>query len=589
MKLDISKGSRERVLAVLMLSIMAVFVVRLFYLQVIQHDYYKGLAYREQYKQLDLPAARGQIYAMDGQKPVPLVLNQTVYTVIADPYLVKSNKDQVKALIHKYAQDNAVNNIDTLLSNTKSRYAILAKGVSYQQAERMKKENLAGIVFTEDTERVYPEGRLAAQVLGFVNHEGKGQYGIEGYLNAQLSGTKGVLKTVTDVRDIPLNIGSNNIDTPAKNGDNVVLTIDRNVQAQAEAVMDSVVKKRGIKHASVLVMDPQTGKVLAMANNPSYNPGEFGKVTDIADFDNATITQPYEPGSDVKTLTATAALDTGVITPGSTYTNTDRINVDGTIIGNATKGQTGTISIQHAMNYSLNTGFVTVAQWLGGQNASAGKAIINSKSQSILYDYFHTKLRLGKITGIQLQGEAAGTVVAPGAQTGSSVRYANMSFGQGLDATMVQVAAAFSCAVNGGTYYHPTVIAGSTDADGAKFTGAAPIAPEVNILKPTTSTAIRDMVHNARNAFYGTTDTPGYMVGGKTGTSQALVGGTYSDTETIGTYLGFGGEKDGPSRYVIMVRVSGQDQSLAGNADAMPIFNDLSNWMIKYLKLRPKA
>lgn len=589
MKLDIQKGSRERFLAIVTLLVMAVFVVRLFFLQVVEHSYYTDLAYREQFKQLDLPAARGQIYAMDGSTPVPLVLNQAAYTVTADPYVVGDKEQKIIDVVKKEAGDKAVDNMQQLLDNKKSRYAVLAKNVSYQQAEKMKKENLPGLVFTEGSQRVYPEGQLASQVLGFVNGEGKGQYGIEGYFDKQLAGSDGVLKTVTDVRDIPLNVGSKNIDTPAKDGQNIVLTIDQNVQAQTEKIMKDIVDKRKIKNASVLVMDPQNGHILSMANYPTFNPAEYQKVQNASDFSNGTITQPYEPGSDVKTLTATAAVDQGIITPQSTYTNLDKIDVDGSIIGNATKGQTGRISIQHALNYSLNTGFVTVAQWLGGQNAQPGTAIINSKSQQVIYDYFHEKLRLGELTGVQLQGEARGIVVAPGAQTGSTVRYANMSFGQGLDATMLQVASAFGCVVNGGNYYYPTVVAGSIKgSDSTQMVAADDRAAIAGVLKPSTSETIRTMVHDARNAFYGKTDTPGYMIGGKTGTSQAIVNGTYSDTETIGTYLGFGGEIGGPARYVIMVRVSGQGQSLGGNTDAMPIFNDLSNWMLKYLKLRPK-
>ena len=590
MKLDISKGSRERVLAVLILSIMGIFIVRLFWLQIVEHDYYTNLASREQYKQLDIPAQRGQIYAMDQGTPVPLVLNQTVYTVYADPLAVGKSSGAVADMVEKYAGGNAVSNMRQLLDNKKSRYAVLATGVSYDQATKMKKQNLIGVGFTQGSQRVYPEGSLGSQVLGFVNSADEGQYGVEGYFDKQLAGTDGELKTVTDVRDVPLNVGSKNIDKPAKDGENIVLTLDRNVQAQTEKIMNDVVTKRKIKNASVLVMDPQSGHVLSMANYPSFDPSQYQKVTDAEAYNNSTISSPYEPGSDVKTLTATTAVDLGLMTPQSTYTNLGSIDVDGTKINNATKESkiNGKITLQTAMNYSLNTGFVTAAQWLGGQNAPAGRAIINSKSQNTLYEYFHDKLHLGQMTGIQLQGESPGTVVAPGAQSGSSVRYANMSFGQGLDATMLQVASAFSCAINGGTYYHPTIIAGSENADGTDFSKASDLTPEKNVLKPGTSETIRDMVHTARNAFYGKTDTKGYFVGGKTGTSQAIVNGTYSDTETIGTYLGFGSEIGGAPKYVIMVRVSGAGLNLEGNADAMPIFNDLSNWMIKYLKLQPK-
>lgn len=580
MKLDLTKGSRERFLAIAILVVIAVFIGRLFYLQVIQHQYYVDLAQREQQRQLDIPAERGKIYALDGEAPVPLVLNRAVYTVFADPSIIK-NDQAVISLIERFAKDKARPNLDTLLANKKSRYAVLATNVSRERAEQMKQQNLLGVGFTKESERVYPEGRLAAQVLGFVNAENKGQYGIEGALNQRLVGRDGSLKTVADVRDVPLTIGNKNISRPAKDGDNLVLTVDRNVQAYAEQALARQVQKNGAKQASVLVMDPRNSKVLAMANLPTFDPNKYQNVQDAAQFQNDTISLPYEPGSDIKTLTAAIGIDQGVIRPDSTYNNTDYIKVDDITVTNATKGQTGTITMQHAMNYSLNTGFVTIAQRLG--NGS----YITTEARTTMYDYFHNKFRLGSLTGIALQGEASGIVVSPKEVQGNAVRYSNMSFGQGFDATMLQVATAFCSLVNGGTYRSPTIVGGVIDGDGQYRADSLP--PATRVLKQSTADTVRDMVQKARGAFYATTDKTGYRIGGKTGTSQAIVDGKYSDTETIATYLGFGGPADGPPRYVIMVRMSGSGQNLQGNADAMPVFNDLSNWMIDYLKLQPKG
>lgn len=590
MNLHLTKGSRERSLAILTLVIMAIFILRLFYLQVIRHNYYMAEANAEQVKQLTIPATRGLIYGMDGTSLAPLVLNQTVYTVYADPTEV-TNDEAVVKMVNTIAGGNAVSGIKKLLANKQSRYAVLAYNVSRDQAAAMKNKNLAGVGFTEGTDRVYPEGDLAGQVLGFVNAAGKGQYGVENYFNKQLSGTNGMLKTVTDVRDVPLDVGSNNIDKPPVNGENIALTLDRNIQAEAQSVLASNAKKLHIKNESVVVMDPNNGHVLAMANYPSYNPGEYNTVTDPSVFQNAVISSPYEPGSDTKTLTSATAINEGVMQPSDTYTNTGQIDVDGSIINNATKTAniTGRISIQTAMDYSLNTGFVTVEQWLGGQNAAPGTAIITTKARDQLYKYFHDKFHLGDMTGIQLQGEDPGTIYSPQDVQGNAVRYSNMAFGQGFDATMLQMATAFSSAINGGTYYYPTIYAGTVSSDGTTLTPAQDRAPVKNIVSPSTSKTLRTMVHNARDSFYGKDDTPGYYVGGKTGTSQVVVNGQYSLTKTIGTYLGFGGAVGKLPSYVIMVRVSNADYTLEGNFDAMPVFNELSNWMLRYLKLQPKG
>jgi cell division protein FtsI/penicillin-binding protein 2 len=563
---------------------MAVFVVRLFYLQVIRHEYYVAQADAEQIKPLLIPAHRGEIYALDGAQPTPIVLNETVYTVFADPKIVKE-PTKMADLVRQVAGGNARANLEDLLDKKDSRYQILATTVSRKQAEMMKEKGLSGLGFQEETQRVYPEGQLAAQTLGFVDFEGKGQYGIEGALDARLAGKDGLLKTVTDVSSVPLTIGDKNVRIAPDHGDNIVLTIDRNIQAYAEKALAEGLKRSGATNGSVMVMDPQSGKIMAMSNLPTYNPGEYGKVTDAAAFNNATVSAPYEPGSDVKVLTMAVGLDRNVVQPDSTYNNTDFIQVEDRTITNATKGQTGMITYQHALNYSLNTGFVTVAQRLGD-----GKSITYNARQT-MYDYFYNKLGLGQLTGVEVSGEAQGTVLSPDSSDGGAVRYSNMSFGQGMDVTMVQVCAAFSTVINGGTYYQPTVIAGTMDDEGAIFTPQAPKATRQNVIRADTSDKIRAMVHEARAAFYAGKDRPGYYTGGKTGTSQTIENGLYVDNQTVGTYLGFGGEDSsstGP-KYVIMVQVSGKGMNLGGAADALPIFTDISNWMLQYMKLQPKG
>lgn len=578
MKLELQAGSRTRILAIVVIVLMVIFVGRLFYLQIIKHDEYVALATKEQVKRLTIPAKRGLIYAMDGTTPIRLVMNETVYTLFADPQVV-TDEQKVENTVLRVAGGNARPNINKLLDKKDTRYQILATKLNRKQAELIKAEKLAGIGFQEVSQRVYPEGELAAQTLGFVNAEGKGQYGIEDKLNDRLTGKDGLLQSVTDVSNVPLTIGNSNINRPAKNGDNVVLTIDRNVQSYAERALAEGLKRTKAQKGSVIVVDPNNGHVMAMANLPTYKPAEFTKVMDGEAFNNATVTTPYEAGSVIKTLTVATGIDQGVIEPDSTYNNTDKIQVEDRTISNATKGQTGTITIQKALNYSLNTGMVTVAQRLGD-----GKSI-TQQARDTMYQYYHDRFGLGELTGIQVTGEAEGNVVSPRDGEGNAVRYSNMSFGQGMNVTMVQVSAAFCSLINGGTYYKPTLLAGTMD--GTTFKKAKDPASRPGVITPTTSAKVRGMIHTARQTFYAGTDRRGYEVGGKTGTSQTLVNGQYTDDQTIGTYLGYGGD-DRP-RYVIMVQVSGKNMNLEGGKHAMPIFNDISNWMIDYMKLQPKG
>lgn len=578
MQLTLQKGSRSVVLGGLLLFVMLLFVGRLFYLQIVKHDDYVGQAQAEHIKPLVIPASRGLIYALDGDKPVKLVMNQTVYTLFADPATLQ-DKTKILEVVRKVAGGNLRPNLEKLLERTDTRYQILGTKLTRQQAELIKKEELKGIGFQATSQRVYPEGGLAGQTLGFVNAEGKGQYGVEESLNERLVGHDGLLKSVTDISGVPLTIGNQNINTPAKNGENVVLSIDRNVQAQTEKALKAGLEKSGAKQGSAIVLDPQTGRVMAMANMPTYNPAEYFKVTDPTAFNNAAVSAPYEAGSVIKTLTVAAGLDKGVIRADSTYVNNDKIQVGDRTIGNATKGQTGTITMQHALDYSLNTGMVTIAQRLGD-------GTVNQAARGTMYEYFYDRFGLGHRTGIELLGEANGSIPKPDTP-GGAVQYATMAFGQGMNVTMTQVAAGFAAAINGGTYYRPTVVAGTLASDGVTYSENTPETIRRGVVTPQTSEALRDMVFKARNRFYSANDRKGYEIGGKTGTSQTLINGRYVDEQTIGSYLGYGGD-DRP-RYVIMVQVSGEGMNLEGNKHAMPIFTDISNWMIDYLKLQPKG
>ena len=579
MNLELQKGSRSKILAAILFGFMTVFSVRLFYLQIIQHDYYVDAAKREQVKRLTIPAKRGTIYALDGQTPVPLVMNQTVYTVFADPQ-VASDNNKIIDTIRRVAGGNARPDLESLLSLKDSRYQILATKISRTQADKIKAAKLSGIGFQEESQRVYPEGSLAAQTLGFIDYSGIGRYGVEGKLNKRLTGVDGLLQSVTDVSDVPLTIGNNNIDQPAVDGDNIVLSIDRNVQSHTEQALADGLKRTGATRGSAIVMDPQTGKIMAMTNLPTYDPSKLNEVKDVSLFNNAVVSAPYEPGSDVKTLTIATGIDKGVVTPTSTYVNTDHIQVDDRTISNAIFGRTGEITFQYALNWSLNTGFVTIAQRLGD-----GKSITR-EARDTMYDYFYNRFKLGQLTGVEVAGEAAGTIIPPTVAEGNAVRYSNMAFGQGMDVPMIQVASAFNSIVNGGKYYKPTVIAGVVDKNG-KYIPNKIENPSISISK-STADQVREMTRVARTLFFARGDKPGYYIGGKTGTSQVVRDGVYANDETIGTYLGYGGSED-TTRYVIMIQVSGDHKELEGGLDAMPIFTDISNWMIDYLDLQPKG
>lgn len=578
MRFNLKKMSRTSILAWALILAFSAIIVRLFQLQIVDNAKYLALADAEQMKRFEIPAQRGLIYAMDGKTPTKLVMNESIYTVFADPQTIKDDdKSEIISKIKEVAGGNVRDGFEALLDKKESRYQILATKLSRKQAEMIKEKDFTGIGFQETSQRVYPEGQLASQVLGFVNSEG-GQYGIEGSLNDELSGKDGQLKTVTDVSGVPLTIGTRDIDTPAEDGKNVVLSIDRNIQAQTEKILKAKLEASGAKDGSVIVMDPQTGKIMAMANYPTYNPSEYSKVQDGSVFSNGTTSSAYENGSVIKSLTMAMGIDTGVASASATYYNKDYVEIEDRTIKNAVLGHTGTITFQTAMNYSLNTGMVEIASRLGGGQ-------INKTARDTMYDYYHNRFGLGEKTGVEIY-EEKGTVISPEESEGNAVRYSNMSFGQGMNTTMIQTASAFSSIINGGTLYKASVLNGEVDSDGNFKESSSEIRKD-NVVKSTTSDQIREILVTARHSVGTNNDLAGYQVGGKTGTSQTIENGVYVDDQTIGSYLGFGGNST--PKFVIMVSVSGAGQNLQGAQDAGPIFTELSNWMLTYLKIQPEG
>ncbi len=560
---------------------MGVFVVRLFYLQVIQHGHYTAEAKDIQVQPLVIVPTRGEIYVQDGGDTVPLVLNEKAYTVFVDPYEVKDRTRTIERL-RAVIGGNLVPDAESLLRDDtkKIRYRVLARNVSRAQAELLRKDELPGIGMQQTSRRVYPEGDLAAQALGFVDSEGKGQYGLEAALNDRLSGKTGVLETITDVRKIPLTIGDQDISTPAVNGDNLVLTIDRTVQRKAEQVLKAGLEKVQAKTGSMLIMNPNDGSIISMVNYPSYDPANYSKVEDYSVFQNRIVSASYENGSVVKPLVIAAGLDSGAITVNSTFSDpTGCTRVEDRNICNVPEApRLATATMEDILHYSLNTGTVYIARQMGGGS-------LNRTARDKLYHYFYDVFRYGQLTGVEQQGESPGIIISPDQTEGNDVRYSNMVFGQGMEQTMIQTSAAFCSVMNGGTYYQPRLVAGVRSSDGV-VTKKEPVVVKENVVSAAVAEQTRELTHQGRKKGpFGRLDPEGFIVGGKTGTAQIIdpATGKYIFENTIGTYIGFGGVSR--PEYVIMIRVD--DAKVPGNhgsTAAAPIFNDINGWMLEHLQ-----
>jgi cell division protein FtsI/penicillin-binding protein 2 len=545
----------------ILLVVFLVFVLRLFYLQVIKHDYYKKSAFAGQFKEYEIPAERGVILAMDGDNETPIVLNEVVYTVFVDPkYIadVPSTSEKVASIIGgDRAKFEDQMKLDT-------RYAVLAKKVSKENAKKIDELNIKGLGTREDTQRVYPQGSMAAQILGFVDDEGTGKYGVEQYLDEQLKGKNGQLKAITDAQGVPLVSNDDNVLVEPKNGDRVTLTIDLSMQKRAEDLLKAHLAEVKSSTGSLLIMDPNTGEVKAMANYPTYNPAEFYKVEDAKLFNNSTVSEPIEVGSVMKTLTVAAALDSGVVAPTTTYYDPSFYKIgDATVKNVEEDGGAATRSISDILSFSLNTGATYLLMQMGGGE-------INEQGRVAWHDYLANKYMFGKQTGIEQGYEAEGYVPSPTDGFGLDIQYANTTFGQGLNITPIQMLSAFSSTINGGTYYQPHIVK-----------TAQPKVVKEGVVSRELSDILRDMHENSVAKNYTFLKKDGqYRVGGKTGTAEIPMpqGGYYEDRFN-GTFVGYvGGDKP---EYAIMVTIiEPKVNGYAGRAAAAPLFGKTVDMLI---------
>lgn len=548
----------------LIFLVFSLFLVRLFYLQIIQHNHYSLIAHQGQYKEYEIPADRGVIEARDGNSIVPIVLNEDMYTLFADPKYIKdpqATADQLARIIGGNANEYEE------MMRADTRYAVLAKKLPKEKHEEIDKLEIKGIGTRATPQRTYPQGALASQILGFVDDEGEGKYGIEQYLNDELKGKPGELKAITDAQGVPLVGAGDNIRRDPDPGKRTLLTIDLSMQRRVEDTLKQHLEQVRSKSGSVIVMDPTNGAIKAMANYPTYNPAEFNKVEDPSVFSNSAVSSPMEPGSIMKPLTVAAGLNEGVVAASTTYHDPSFYKIgDATVRNVEEDGGAARRSIADILRYSLNTGATYILMQLGGGS-------LNEQGRVKWHDYMTNHYFFGKNTGIEQGYEAEGYVPSPTEGYGLDIQYANTSFGQGINATPLQMAAAFSSTINGGVYYKPHLVE-SRDNSAGKIVRPDVVSPEV-------SATLRDMNENSVQNNYRFLKRAGYKVGGKTGTAEVPKpeGGYYNDRYN-GTFLGYVGGNT--PQYVIMVRVDEPKVAgYAGTTAAAPLFGKTMDMLIQ--------
>jgi len=566
---------------VLVVAVFAVCLVKAFYLQVIKHDYYRSAALVGQHKEYEIPAERGAIRAYDGDRIVPVVLSQTLYTVYADPTMIKDKDKTAQLVAEKIGGDSTAYRKSF---DEEGRYVVLARKVERDKKEALLKLELPGVGAQNQDYRTYPQGSLAAQLLGFVNNEGTPSYGVEQAMNETLAGESGELNAVTDVDGVPLAASPDNIRKQPVAGQDVVLTIDVGMQAQLEQLLKGGLDRAKSTEGSAIILEAKTGAIKAMANYPTYNPAEFYNVEDGSVFNNSAAGMSLEIGSIMKPLTVAAALDHGSVSANSSFYDKRFIDIDDATVRNVEEdGGARQKDVRDILQYSLNTGATWLVQQMGGGE-------LNSKGRVVWHDYMVNKYRFSKETGIEQSYEDPGYVPSPTDGFGLNITYANTSFGQGMTATITQVAGAFAAMLNGGTYYQPRLVAATIDANGDTHKTEPKVLAK-GVVKPEVSKTVQGMMEYVvdNHRFSRKFDNANYSVGGKTGTAQIAdrENGGYLADEYNGTYAGFVGGDD--VQYIIVVSViKPQIPGYAGSQAAQPLFGDIAHMLIDNYNVRRK-
>ena len=546
---------------------------QLFRIQVLSRGFYTALADGQHELFQHLFPERGRIYASDPKTgQVSLVAaNRSSSLAYAEPFHVKEPKHAAYVLAPLLGLDEI--ELAAKLADSKAQYRPLKKDVPDDVRAKIEALKLDGIAFSDEDARFYPEGDTGAQVLGFVSSRDDGSrvghYGIEGYFNQELSGATGFLNADKDPFGHLLADSLRQF-KPAKNGTDIVLTIDRTVEHVVCSKLQAWVSAHGAARGSVVIMDPNSGAVVAMCNAPSFDPNAFNKVDDVGVYNNTAIFDAYEPGSIFKTITMAAGLDTGKITPDSTFNDTGEEKIGQFTIHNADRKGHGIVSMTEILAQSLNTGIDHVVQMVG--------------SESFLS--YVQNFGFGVKTGIELETESPGNIES--LKRKGDIWAATGAFGQGLTVTPIQMAAAYASIANGGTLLQPTIVAEMRDPSTGQ---AQKTKPKVvrRVMSERAARLLTGMLVAVVEKGEGhRAGIQGYWVGGKTGTAQIprTDGQTgYEVGSTIGSFAGFA-PIDNP-KFVMIVRIDRPKDVQYAESSAAPLWGAIGKFLTDYYEIPP--
>lgn len=562
---------RKRIVLVTVFFIVAILIIiaRLAYMQIWNKSYYQALADGQRTKEQVIPAQRGEIQIWDSfnNQPYTVATNDNKIIVyvnpskVTDQELVSSQLAEVLGISKEEVAEKLV--------DTSKKYVVVKKAITDEQRAKIAELDLTGVAFDSEISRLYPESTMLAQLIGFVGYKDDkrvGVYGLEASFEKELAGQDGYVLQEKDNSGRWI-FGAKRDQVPARDGDSLLLTIDKTIQLKADSIVKETVEQHGADSGSVIIMDPKTGAVLAMSTYPDFNLNEYSKVDDPNIFTNQVTLGAYEPGSIFKPLTMAAAVNEGKVNANTTYTDTGEINIDGYTIKNSDEKAHGVQTMNQVLEESLNTGVIFAKETIGNKK---------------FLDYV-TRFGFGKKIGFEVS-ESSGDLANLNGNI--KVNYHTATFGQGISATPLQMVQAFSSLANEGKMVKPYVVSKIIHPDGSVEEVGKIIAESV--ISPKTASEVSAMLVNVVEKGHGKkAAVPGYWIAGKTGTAQVprKDGKGYEENNNIGSFLGYGPVED--PRFVMLVRVNHPRSVKFAESTAAPAFGEIATFLMQHFKIAP--
>jgi cell division protein FtsI/penicillin-binding protein 2 len=457
------------------------------------------------------------------------------------------------------------------LKKKEDMYEVLKHRLSDDEIDKANEANFSGIHLADESYRYYPSAELAAQLVGFVGWSGDffgGRYGIEASSEDELRGREGNIFHSRDSVGRQIMIGEKEIQE-AQNGTNLILTIDHIIQYETEKILKSAVEKFQADDGSIIVMETKTGKILSMANYPTYDPNNYAATEDIGAYRNLAVSSAYECGSVFKAITMAAGLDSNKVNPETTYSDSGAVSEAGYTIRNSDLKSNGTQTMTQVLEKSLNTGAIFVEKALGNKNFA---------------DYVR-RFGFGELTGINLPGEAGGNIKNL-ENLKSNIQFFTASFGQGIAVTPLQLISAYNALANGGILMKPQIIDRKIYANGSE---EKVLSEEVRrVISEKASLQISQMLRSVVVDGHGKqAGVPGYAVAGKTGTAQVASSSVkgYEEGKNMGSFAGYAPLND--PKFTILVKITNPKDVQWAESSAAPTFGELMKFLLEYYNIEP--